>query len=145
MGDLALEFVADQLDIDVTGGTARIDNGIVTAIYTTLGIDAAPDGTPGWWGAVGDDRLLGNRAFTITKNSVAGREALRQAVTIALGWLTQEGVASSIMVYVLGNTGNRVNLQIQIAQPGRGTAPGLVNLYWDFTQQGFGVEGSYGG
>ena len=139
MSDMALVARDGNIDIDIQESNIRTDSSIITSILLSLGIDSSPVGTPGWWGAVNDDTLLGNRLIHLQNNTQSSRAQGIAYIREALQWIIDDGVADNVIVSVLDFSSNRVDYTIEIVE---GSNANAFTIYWDFTRQQIGTYGN---
>ena len=114
MADIATRFDGEVLagDFAVSDGALAVDNGLTTAIVTSLFTDARarPEDLPpseselrGWWGDtladIQGDRW-GSRLWTLRreKQTQETRLRAREMTSEALAWLIEDEIASAVEV-----------------------------------------------
>lgn len=145
MSDIALKFKGDHFDIGIKDGDLEKDEGLETAIIISLFSnrrvtdEELPTGTTnkqGYWADQYSERAndkTGSRLWTLQREKRLP-ETLRRAEDFAkeaLGWLIDDGVASSIGATAqnIDGTTNAWELFIDIKRPS-----GRTNRYqvlWD--------------
>ena len=150
LADLALTWDIDTGDGDLSMIDSDIasDAGLVTACLLSLFLDARadvddqppsndPNDRRGWWADEFSDfegDRIGSRLWLLDR-SVLTRDTAQRAelyVREGLAWLLQDRVAESIGV-VTEATGERLNIDVELARPGRDPVKFRFSRVWDHT------------
>lgn len=145
MSDIAIEFKGDHFDIEVLNGDLKQDDGLETAIIISLfsnrrvtaeELPTSHDNKQGYWADQFADALndkTGSRLWTLQREK-RQVEVLRRAEDYAresLGWLIEDGVASSVLASAqfMDGVTNAWELMISVQRPSGRTS--RYQVLWD--------------
>ena len=135
MADIAIVWDQGCGSLQLNGADLLTDDSLLTAVLISLftdrralASDEIPDGTRdrrGWWGDSFRPRPIGSRLWLLRREktlaSVISRA--RAYADEALGWLSQDGVASSVVCHAERVGHARLALSVRITLPDGSVRP----------------------
>ena len=147
MSDLALSQSANgRFDLDFSGNDLHLTDSLKNAVLLSLGIWASgrvPDGNAvlepqisGWWGSSLDDIELGSTIWKsfIDKVGEPVLDKIDAAVTQALKWMVDDGVAKDVVPDTSILSKNSVEIVVKIIRPDSSEEEYKWQVNWEATE-----------
>jgi phage gp46-like protein len=126
-GDLLLSPTEDGGAITFEGGQPLMDKGLATACYLSLFTNS------GWWASP----ALGSSLSTLERSTLTNTTRLNVAESArkALAWLTEGGIASSVVVECEILTVSTLSLVVTITEPDSSETTLRYRINWAAMQE----------
>jgi Mu-like prophage protein gp46 len=147
MSDLALSQSANgRFDLDFSGNDLHLTDSLKNAVLLSLGIWASvrvPDGNAvlepqisGWWGSSLDDIELGSTIWKSFSDKVGEPvlDKIDAAVTQALKWMIDDGVAKDVVPDTSILSKNSVEIVVKIIRPDSSEEEYKWQVNWEATE-----------
>jgi phage gp46-like protein len=147
MSDLALSQSANgRFDLDFSGNDLHLTDSLKNAVLLSLGIWSSgrvPDGNAvlepqisGWWGSSLDDIELGSTIWKSFSDKVGEPvlDKIDAAVTQALKWMIDDGVAKDVVPDTSILSKNSVEIVVKIIRPDSSEEEYKWQVNWEATE-----------
>jgi phage gp46-like protein len=147
MSDLALSQSANgRFDLDFSGNDLHLTDSLKNAVLLSLGIWSSgrvPDGNAvlepqisGWWGSSLDDIELGSTIWKSFSDKVGEPvlDKIDAAVTQALKWMIDDGVAKDVVPDTSILSKNSVEIVVKIVRPDSSEEEYKWQVNWEATE-----------
>jgi phage gp46-like protein len=147
MSDLALSQSANgRFDLDFSGNDLHLTDSLKNAVLLSLGIWASgrvSDGNAvlepqisGWWGSSLDDIELGSTIWKSFSDKVGEPvlDKIDAAVTQALKWMIDDGVAKDVVPDTSILSKNSVEIVVKIVRPDSSEEEYKWQVNWEATE-----------
>jgi phage gp46-like protein len=147
MSDLALSQSANgRFDLDFSGNDLHLTDSLKNAVLLSLGIWASgrvTDGNAvlepqisGWWGSSLDDIELGSTIWKSFSDKVGEPvlDKIDAAVTQALKWMIDDGVAKDVVPDTSILSKNSVEIVVKIVRPDSSEEEYKWQVNWEATE-----------
>lgn len=145
--DIRLDYDAETqgADLVVEGGLVQMDAGLRTAILISLFSDARADEADalptddgdrrGWWAdtfADIDGDRIGSRLWLLSRSKQTDEtlELARSYARDALGWMIDDGIASSVVVSAAWHAIGVMRLDVDLTPATAGAAAQRFTAFW---------------